>query len=621
MADASADITRSASPARQSIRVVFGYSGFSPEGIEFHASAVERARAMGWDVRPFCLTPNAPARAFTFQELDRLWRFRSPRLARLRRRLAEALRDADVFWNFNGVNVHPSWLRDFRTLNVFSCFDDPESSARLSEPCARFYDAALVGNLACLPLYQSWGLRLVDWAPLGFLGADFDPSLTPEQVLTEDRPIDVVFFGEREMPHRRERLDALAWAFPNAVFHGRGWPGGYVGVEERRRAYRRAKIGWNLHNSAGPVNLRFLTLPASGVMQICDNRCRSGQVFKLGEEIAGFDTIDECIELTRHYLAHDAERRRVAANGLRRYREQYTEERLWEYFFERFERWLDAKRRGEIHSPDWQTEKKKNRLAAAKRRMFFLIERALRPLGIEARRIPMLNRGSSMVASFEAGAAAAPYTERPEAGAANWPEKAKRLEKGEWFEWPNIVALNWAVATMVGGAKRIVEIGGGTGCFAYEAGAEPSRTILCADPDAGAIAWARLNRARPNIEYAARLISPADGPFDLVVAVDVIEHIADYPAFLQTCCALAPRAVLTTPNRRRLPETDHDGPPPYEQHVREWTAGEFYWILRSFYRNVSLHAMPNPYVPIVEPVRVTTELTPLIADCREPIQS
>jgi Amt family ammonium transporter len=57
-------------------------------------------------------------------------------------------------------------------------------------------------------------------------------------------------------------------------------------------------------------------LPAAGVLQIGDNKCRLGEVFRLGEEVVGFDSVgdskDECIELTRE---HDAALIGVAAGA------------------------------------------------------------------------------------------------------------------------------------------------------------------------------------------------------------------------------------------------------------------------------------------------------------------
>jgi 2-polyprenyl-3-methyl-5-hydroxy-6-metoxy-1,4-benzoquinol methylase len=208
-----------------------------------------------------------------------------------------------------------------------------------------------------------------------------------------------------------------------------------------------------------------------------------------------------------------------------------------------------------------------------------------------------------------------PYVENPEAGPINFAEKIKRVEEGKAFEWPNMVALNKAVASLLAPYKRIAELGGGTGTLAYEAAADSTRKVVCSELDGEAIAWARKNRARPNILYIDQPLTAKHGPFDVVVAVDVIEHIANYREFLEECLRLSPVAVLTTPNKNRNPLAATASPPSYYQHVREWTAGEFYWVLRIFYQSVKLYGMPNVYIPEVVPIRVTDTLTPLIAVC------
>ena len=171
---------------------------------------------------------------------------------------------------------------------------------------------------------------------------------------------------------------------------------------------------------------------------------------------------------------------------------------------------------------------------------------------------------------------------------------------------------------MVGPARRIVELGGGTGCFAYEVSVDPKRFVLCSDFDKEAIRWARKNRSRENIKYLDRPVTPDDGPFDLLVAIDVIEHLQDYRSFLETCVSLAPRAIITTPNKSRDQQSTTASPPSYYQHVREWTAGEFYWVLQTFYQSVKLYAMPNIYIPKLKPIKITDTLTPLVAVCEQP---
>lgn len=252
-------------------------------------------------------------------------------------------------------------------------------------------------------------------------------------------------------------------------------------------------------------------------------------------------------------------------------------------------------------------------------RLKHLARNAIRKFGFE---VHYVGSGRLSRRSSRPGVSASesiPYRESPELGPGNLAEKEARLAEGEPFEWPNIVALNRTVAALVAPAKHIVELGAGTGCFAVEAAADAERSILCSELDGDTSRWAAENRARPNVKYIDRNPTPEDGPFDLVVAVELVEHVADFTGLLRLCVSLAPRAIITTPNRRRGAKFDVPGPPPALKHVREWTAGEFYWVLRCFYREVRLFAMPNPYVPEVVPIQVTDRMTPVIAECREPL--
>ena len=214
-----------------------------------------------------------------------------------------------------------------------------------------------------------------------------------------------------------------------------------------------------------------------------------------------------------------------------------------------------------------------------------------------------------------------PYRENPEVGPVNLRVKLERQAQGGPFEWPNIVVLNQTVVKLLGEDRQIVELGGGTGRFAIEAAEDPQRQIVCSEFDTQAHHWAIANRSRPNVTYVNGPVTTARGPFDVAVAIEVVEHITDYSGFLRTLAGLAPRALVTTPNRCRDASADHAGPPRYYQHVREWSAGEFYWVMRCFWKDVRLLAMPDPMSAHALQVDVDTRLTPLIADCRQPIES
>jgi hypothetical protein len=158
-----------------------------------------------------------------------------------------------------------------------------------------------------------------------------DRTITEERLKNGNRDVDLVMCCERiyGLSDRALRLERLYREFPQAVLRGKGWPGGYLSEAELLGLYRQARIGWNLHNSIGPVNSRTMMLPAFGVMQICDCRDNLGKVFNLGKEVIGFETMDECIDATRYYLAHEDERRRIAIAGWQRVLADYTEEKWW----------------------------------------------------------------------------------------------------------------------------------------------------------------------------------------------------------------------------------------------------------------------------------------------------
>jgi 2-polyprenyl-3-methyl-5-hydroxy-6-metoxy-1,4-benzoquinol methylase len=207
------------------------------------------------------------------------------------------------------------------------------------------------------------------------------------------------------------------------------------------------------------------------------------------------------------------------------------------------------------------------------------------------------------------------YRPNPEAGPIHFEYKEYELQKYSYFEDPHMVSLNWTIATLVGMDKQILEIGSGTGCFAYEASADPSRFLLCLEADDKARTWAIQHRSRLNIEYAdmSRIEKLSARSFDLLVSIDVVEHIENYNSFLMQCARLAKRAIITTPNRFRYGERLLT--PAFTQHVQEWSAGEFYYTLKNFWNSVNIFVTPDPFIQICVPCDINTELHPLIAVC------
>lgn len=318
---------------RSSLRILYGYPYYPSEAYgdtqQMALAQVKRYQDVGYDIEPFCLTLNPPGPYLPFHELDARWKRGERTLLEMYERLLGALEGKNVLINAAGINLHPEFVDALPVFRVFQCFDDPESSEFLSRPVAAAYDLCLVGNIAEVSTYRTWGVRQAEWIPQGLQPGLYDPSLTEEDILNGQRDIDLFMMIDRMSPYRKARLDVLANAFPQGYFFGRGWSRGFLPESEQLNYLRRAKIGPNLHNSTGPINLRTFYLPANGVMQICDNKQNLGKIYVLGKEAAGFDTVQECIDLCRYYLAHDLERRQIAADGWKRTMKDYTEEAVF----------------------------------------------------------------------------------------------------------------------------------------------------------------------------------------------------------------------------------------------------------------------------------------------------
>lgn len=308
-------------------RILFAFSHYrdAVDPLEVIEALCSRLRSSGMSIDCMSITLDAPGPPLTWPELDARWQRGDPALMTLYEQLAVRLEGYDALVNGSGINLHPEFVRQLDVVTIFACFDDPESSALFSRPVASSYDLCMVGNLAEVATYRSWGVREAHWWPLGFRATDFDPGLTAEHILEGRRDIDITLLCERVTGMRGARLDRFHAAFPNGIYRGRAWPGGWLPEAERVPLYQRTRIGPNFHNSTGPVNSRTFVLPANGVMQVCDNRSHLAQAFTLGSEIIGVDDVEEAIEACRYYLAHEDERRRIAAAGWARATRDYSE--------------------------------------------------------------------------------------------------------------------------------------------------------------------------------------------------------------------------------------------------------------------------------------------------------
>ncbi len=193
-----------------------------------------------------------------------------------------------------------------------------------------------------LEKYRALGVApiLTQWAAQPLPGA-------PAAGAAGDYRFDVSFIGARNSV-RAWFIDFLRARGVGVECFGHGWPGGKVAAAEMAGIFAASRINLNLSNSATP-DLRYLTagpknflsylaaekraeqikarnfeIPLAGGFQLTNYVAGLERYLEIGREVAVFASPEECAAQARYYLAHDAERRAIAAAGLARAERDHT---------------------------------------------------------------------------------------------------------------------------------------------------------------------------------------------------------------------------------------------------------------------------------------------------------
>jgi ubiquinone/menaquinone biosynthesis C-methylase UbiE len=157
--------------------------------------------------------------------------------------------------------------------------------------------------------------------------------------------------------------------------------------------------------------------------------------------------------------------------------------------------------------------------------------------------------------------------------------------------WSEHVA-RYAFARRYAQGKRVLDAGCGTGYGSAEL-AQSAAAVTGVDISASAIEYASASYPIPGLRFLESSCTAIPMPaqsFDLVVAFEVIEHLADYRAFLKECArVLTPEGlfIVSSPNKRYYAETRAaTGPNPFHEH--EFEAAEFAAELERVFSNVRL---------------------------------
>jgi SAM-dependent methyltransferase len=154
--------------------------------------------------------------------------------------------------------------------------------------------------------------------------------------------------------------------------------------------------------------------------------------------------------------------------------------------------------------------------------------------------------------------------------------------------------------------KRVLDMGSGAGYGAAYL-AETAARVVGLDISAEAVAQASERYTRPNLSFITASCDATgfpDAAFDLIVAYEVIEHLANWNGMLQEAkrlLASGGQFVVSTPNKAYYAESRRlHGPNPFHEHEFEFE--EFRSALAAFFPSVSLFVQNHSGAILFQPV-------------------
>jgi spore maturation protein CgeB len=324
------------------MRVVYSYNKMGVEAAiwekEIAAASTPEIQFIPFNHDPY-LKVNHYLRA---QLLDNLYYERSAGLLRLYGDIEHVLANAraDVLLVDNCPPYHPEFLRTLPVYRVLRTSDGPMAAYDRDFAYLHAYDHVLYHSPAYsrdLTMAQKldyYGAKRHNLWPLAVFDAAFDPALSESELFGLKRDVDVAFIGSfargkmatlsRIKKHFGRRCVMHGWTtfLRNVYFNVKhGFPGWMTVVpfEEFGALYRRAKIGFNIHNRGKYTvgNYRLFDLPANGAMQVSDGGEFLQTFFEVDREIVRADETDDMIAKIEYFLTHETQRREIAIAGYR----------------------------------------------------------------------------------------------------------------------------------------------------------------------------------------------------------------------------------------------------------------------------------------------------------------
>lgn len=264
--------------------------------------------------------------------------------------------NTDRLWGLVKELADQDKAPDILIAQTWACLIEPEIFSRIRQAYG-----TLIINIAMDDRHQYWGDKVKgEWGGTFPLIPHIDLALTaaPECVdwyMKEGCP--ALFFPEASDPEifhpmpelpkihdvcfvggrygiREQIVEALRNTGIRVSAFGSGWEGGRIDTESVPALFAQSRIILGVGTIGHctdfyALKMRDFDATMSGSFYLTHDNPDLRKLFEVGEEVATYHSIEDCVEKARYYLNHDMEREAIASAGCQRAVAEHT----WDHRF------------------------------------------------------------------------------------------------------------------------------------------------------------------------------------------------------------------------------------------------------------------------------------------------
>ncbi len=245
----------------------------------------------------------------------------------------DAIADGKKYTPIVAWNSDDDWQWDSYSRHVLPCFTYMVTTyPHVHEQNRAQHSNLLLSQWGAMEIYADFGREKdIDFS---FAGQVYRTRVPELRHLYRNADLKIYGLGSIRVwcpPFNNRRFREIATKFFPSLNRA-------LQLKEVNDIWNRTKVSYTpMSASVNPKLLqikgRAFEMGLSGTLMLCQSSPNLERYYKPGKEFVAFENLDDCIEKSRYYLQHEAERRQIAQAYYNRTRAEHMWEHRWDQVF------------------------------------------------------------------------------------------------------------------------------------------------------------------------------------------------------------------------------------------------------------------------------------------------